>query len=343
MSKNEETTTITVVNTDEFKKLPVATQKLITKLTKDLKVNGLNLLNPLVESMVIIDGFKSIKYDAENEDTIKQYKEAKSTIRSFNASTRKAKKLIKAPLLATGKDLDKIERTFLDEAKQIQEEYLDVEFKPYLDAEEQKKIEAEEKKNAQTKAQIAELTEASIEQQLAISRSKIFSDYNSKINLLLPDVMNKVESYSKEALEQELLNFESSEFIIAEEHINTLLDDQIENIKTSYSNTKATSVRLLKSRINEMIADEEKKANAIQQEAVKQVEKIEISKPMIAPSVDGHEDFATVFKEQMMATIDFIGDIYTKNDKEAVAQKSAVTGLNSYMIKILNYLDDEKN
>ena len=140
MSKNEEPTMITVINTDEFKKLPPSTQKLITKLTKDLKVSGLNLLNPLVESMVIIDGFKAIKYDAENAETIQQYKDAKATIRSFNASTRKAKKEIKAPLLATGKDLDRIEKTFLEEAKEIQEKYLDVEFKPYIDEEERKKV-----------------------------------------------------------------------------------------------------------------------------------------------------------------------------------------------------------
>jgi len=338
-------TTVTVMQTEQFALLPKATQALITKLSKDLKVDGLNLFNPLIESMVTIEGFKELKFEAENELCIQQYKDAKAFTRSFNARTKEAKQKLKAPLLATGKDIELIAKTFLASAKDIYEEHLLVEFKPYLDEVEDKKQKALDKKNAATTAKIAELSEQTTDQKVALERSNIYRTYSSSFQEFLNTTIEKVDTYSIEALEQEKVNIKGSSFTLSEEHTNTLLPDQIENLRESYNGIMATSLRLIESKIEEVdmklkIAKTTEKENA---EPIGAGEFIVPSNEEVEESTcpPPAESFKQEFQRHMEALVDTMSNMKTITDKEARAKSSAIAGLGNYMLKIITFLENE--
>jgi len=325
--------------------LPLATQKLITDLSKDLKISGLNILNPLVEAMATIEGFRAIKYNSEDETTIEQYAEAKAFIRSFRARTKEAKSDLKKPLLDTGKKLDLIEKTFVGEATNVHDE-LDVEFKPYLDEVQRKKDEALAKKNAATTAKIKELTEETTAQQIALQRSIIFNKYNSMNQNILNDIITKTDNYSKDALQQELLTLNNTDFELEEKDKNILLEDQVFELKSGFNKIVATCVNMIKSKMVELtLLKEREDAEILDKAKREQSQKaLETATNFMAPSVATikSQSFRDAFEEQMNATIKYISNLDTVTEKEEKAQKSSVAGLQSYSAKIISYLD-EKN
>lgn len=336
--------TVTVVKAENFKALPLATQKLIIDLSKDLKISGLNILNPLVENMAIIEGFKAIKYNAEDEGTVEQYAEAKAFIRSFRARTKEAKSDLKKPLLDTGKKLDLIEKTFVNAATGVHDE-LDLEFKPYLDEIQRKKDEALAKKNAATTAKIKELTEETTAQQIALQRSILFNKYNTMNQNILNDIISKVENYSKDSLQIELMTLNNTEFewletdrmILLPEQHQELIDgfDKIRKTCINMITSKMTELTLLKEREDAEIADKIKR-----EQATKEIEK---ASNFIAPSISTSQSqsFRDAFEEQMNSTIKYIAELTVRSDRENKAQQSSIAGLRSYSAKIISYLDEE--
>jgi len=336
---------VTVVTAENFKLLPLATQKLITDLSKDLKISGLNILNPLVENMAIIEGFKAIKYNAEDETTVDQYAEAKSFIRSFRAATGKAKSELKRPLLDTGKKLDLIEKTFIGAATEVHDE-LDLEFKPYLDEVQRKKDEALAKKNAATTAKIKELTEETTAQQIALQRSILFNKYNSMNQNILNDIITKVDNYSKDALQYELLTLNNTEFEWMESDRMILLPEQHQELLDGFDKIRKTCIGMITGKMNELTLLKEKEEAELVDKAKREESQkaMETATNFIAPSIAvvRSQSFRDAFEEQMNSTIKYISNLDTVTEKEEKAQKSSIAGLQSYSMKIISYLD-EKN
>jgi hypothetical protein len=325
---------VTVLNMEEFKKLPKETQKIITSLSEDFGVKQLNVFNPLVEAMVTMEGFSTIKYEPENKESISQYKEAKKYSGNFNATTRKTKKELKAPLLATGKKLDAIEKVFLERSKDIME-IVNSEFQSYLDEKEEKAKIASDKKNAAAINKINELSEETVAQNLVIARNKAFTSYQASNQEMLDSVIERVDNWSANALTVELDAIDVRELVILEADSNILLDDQIENLNVSFNKMKETCVRMIKMRLTEI--ENEKKAS----EPIKEEEAIAPIPPTFnVPSIEDPQSFGKSFTEIMNKAVADINLLPTITEKEAEAKKSVTAGLNGYTLKILNYIGD---
>ena len=329
--------TMTVYEAEHFKALPKETQKLIESLSKELQVKQLNVLNPLVEAMATIEGFSKIKYQADNEESVQQYKDSKKYIGSFNASTKKAKSALKKPFLETGRKLDKIEKMFLERAKNVMQA-LEEEFKPYVDEQEKLKQEREEKKNKAILDKVAELSESDTKQKLVIERSKVYNKHSSENQAMLDDVMAKVETFSEMALKLELSKIEKRELVIPVEEENLLLDDQVVNLKTSFESMKKSCIRMIDLRLKEI---------EIEKSKPKETEEPKATNPEPPEDVIVHshehvkgEAFSTAFSRVMQNAVNQIEIIPVVNDREKQAKISAVGAMQGYLIKILNYLDN---
>jgi hypothetical protein len=320
--------TLIIYKAEEFDALPLETQKMIKSLSDDLNVKQLSVFNPLVEAMAIIEGFNELSYEADNEECIEQYKEAKKFVGSFNSSTKKAKSTLKKPFLETGKKLDKIEKTFLERAKEVMEK-VNEEFKPYLDEKAEKARLAEEKKNKASLDKIAELNEQSVEQSLVIERSKIYNSYLNFNQSMLDGIIEKVDSYSEDALKTLLEGLNEKELGIPQEHENILFEDQVENLTVSFNKMKETCIRMIKMRLSEIEAD---KAPTPTSEAP--------APTFTVPSIESPQSFGKSFMEIMKVTVANIELLPVITDKEKKAKLSVIGGLQGYTLKILNYIDD---
>ena len=180
------------------------------------------------------------------------------------------------------------------------------------------------------------------QQKIALERSNVFGKYSREYQEILNATIEKIVHYSIKALDNEKHILEASEFSLPEEHINTLLPDQVENLKASYNGIISTSLRLINSKIDDI-------HQKIELEKAK--EKIESTenygiKEMIAPVIDDDIPqvpgpditFGENFKGAMEALIEYIGELPTTCEKEEKAKSSAVAGLGNYMLKILNFL-----
>jgi len=322
--------TVTVYESKSFDSLPKETQKMIKSLSDDFNVKQLNVFNPLVEAMATIEGFTDLTYKPDDDECIEQYKESKKFFGSFNSSTKKTKQKLKKPILETGRKLDKIERTFLERAKEIWEG-VDKEFKPYLDEKEEKKAEADAKKNKASIDKINELSEQSVEQTLIIERSKVYKKYSDANQQALEDTLKKVETYSEMALNQELTKLIKQEFKIPDEELNILLVDQVETLSVSYESMKKTCIRMINMRLSEIINDKEKSAPTPEASTV----------DFNVKSTEKPLTFGQAFTEIMNRAVEDIKLLQVSDEKETQAKQSCIGGLQGYTLKILNYLSDE--
>lgn len=242
---------IPIVELEQYKLLPKPTQALIKDLSGDLKSSSLTVFNPLVEAMASIEAFKTIKYKEDDDDSIKAFKDAKSAIRSFRASTKEAKSTLKAPFLEIGKKLDTIEKTFIERATKILDE-LELEFKPYLDEEQRKKEELEARKNAEQTEKIEKLNEESSANAIIIKRMHIKSKYDSFIFGIGRDITSKLQTYSKEALKEELKLILIADLVIPQEEQEYLLREQIDELNQNFASAIHSATQLLEMKISAM-------------------------------------------------------------------------------------------
>jgi hypothetical protein len=341
-----ETKIIPLVEMESYKLLPTTTQKLLTEIAEELKIDGLTTFNPIVEAMITIEGFKSLKFKEDDDESVKGFKEAKKTIRSFNASTKRAKKTLKAPFLETGKKLDKFEKVFLEKAKTILTS-LEKEFQPYLDAEAQKKADREAKKNAKQTEQIEELTEADKANQLIIARMESEQAVNKRINAIMPAYMEKLENYSEKALQDELVYLESVQLLFDDKEKESLLDEQKFELKDLHDQAIGNVAKLVKMRLDDIerakkleAQPEPETAQPIQESAALAEEpKPDLAIMMAPPGPNEVETFLEQVNLHLDTCILGIASIQTLDDKELAVQGEIDRGLKNFKVKIEQRLE----
>lgn len=347
--------TITVVNVDDFKKLPVATQKIITDLTKDLKVTGLNVLNPLVENMAIIEGFKAIKYVEDSEECITQYKDAKAFIRSFRAETGRAKTALKKPFLETGKKLDLIEKTFVNGATAVHD-MLDLEFKSYLEAELEKANEKLAKKNSESIAYVSGLEESNKKQQDIIVRINLFNKAKSDIQKYLDDALANAETYSELALVMEIGKYMAIDVDYNSDEFEVLTEEQKTELKSLETKTVDAAKRILTLAKEEVIRNNSVNRDAFGNklltpeeafEPVAEEDKIPERPPLpgngFIPAIKDAltlGDYMTMHFEELVNSLEAF---QSENEVEIKTKEVAIKGIQSYLVKLLNYLNENRN
>lgn len=230
MTKKSEEAVLEVINTEQLERLPKKIYDPIVDLAPRLDVSATKKFNPLIKTLLEIDSYLDLKYDPEDEESVKAFKKAKGTIRSFNSAVGRAKTEMKKPYKETGDKIVAIEKVLKSAAATVLEK-LEEEFKPYLDAEEEKKRLAQEKKDKEKNEKIEELTNESSRKDLTIERQLIVSKYEKAKSTMLQNAISHVGKYSKEALEKELEAIKEFEFDVLPEEKEILLDDQFAELK----------------------------------------------------------------------------------------------------------------
>lgn len=356
---NTEETAIPIVEMTQFKLLSLPTQKKINELSVDLKATSLKTFNPLVQQMTVIEGYKTLKYVADDKTCIEQYKLAKASIKSFRARTKEAKKELKAPLLKTGKSIDEIEKVFIDRATEILKT-LDKEYDAYIQQEATKKQEALDKKNKATIEKITEMSQENIEAKIIIERMKAKNAYDNEIRQITIETGTKIATHSREALAKEYDSLNKlEEFYIAEKDISVLLPEQVVEIQKDWNTAVQGALMMLEMKIQQI--DDAAKLAAIpevnpltQRPVFTGMPMMPPAKPLveepiveekaymefIAPSLT--QENPDYFKDQvsliLQDAIESIENLNPANEKEKIVKANCATGLKGLEAKIIAYL-----
>ena len=346
--KENELKEIPIVELEQFKLLPLTTQKLINSLSENLKSDSLMVFNPLVESMARIEAFRGVKYDVDDPECIKLFKTAKSTIRSFRAATSKAKKGLKAPYILIGKNIDAIEKAFKGSATDILEK-LEVEFKPYLDEEEAKKQAREDKKNKEVLDKMDEMTEETVQQNIVIQRMNLKSSLDKKIFNITRELSDKIKHYSKDALELERMKLDNGVFEFTESDLAVLLPDQVQELKDNFAIAIDNSKQMIDMKIAEF---DRPKADVVvdtiaDEVPVNGLEEINIDDILggkfTAPSLseDDPEYFQTSINDIITEAIEKINGLKVVSDEEKNIQTKVTQSFSAIQDKINDFMSDE--
>jgi len=327
-----ETETLLMLDKKDLKRLPLTTQKLINELTEDLNIKGLNIFNPIIKAMIDVESFKELKYIADDKDNAKQFTRNKVLIGKFNASVGRAKKKLKAPLLAQGKLIDSIEKVFKGRASDVKTHLLE-EFSELIKIQEEAKKAKEEKKNKASIDKIAELSDESIQNKLIINRMKIKQKIDKEIQEITSNAIKQVNTFSKEALKKELndlLNY--NEFSLEEVEKATLLEEQKAEIEANFNTAIKGAIQMI-----------ELKINSFNTPLSVPVPLSNNSIEMVAPSLT--QENPEYFKDAMCHIIDeAINNINNLNpaiEKETNVKVGTISSLEKTKLKIIGYLSNE--
>lgn len=350
MSKELVVKEMVIIPEENMKHLSLPTQKLIGELSDELDIDKLTKFNPLVETMIEIESFKSIKYDADDDVSIASFKEAKSTIRSFRSLTKKTKSLLKKPILETGKKLDKIEKTFVERATNVLNE-LEKEFKPYLDEEEKKKEERLAKKNKATTDKIEALSDEAVQQKKIIERGKLHTKLQNEISTYVPDAMTKAKTFSKNALAEEieaLKELKDTGYNLEEDEKAILLEEQQEEIATLFQNNIDAALHILQTEFDKPVVPVvpviESGHNLGDTLTMGQISQPESSgMQMMAPSLTqaNPDYFKTTVDTILSNSIVELNKLDPANDKEKSVKETLLKSFTSSKSKVIAYLDGE--
>jgi len=191
-----------------FEKLPAPIKKDLTYLSKEIRATELETLAPLIDNLVSlknkVDSLQVTKDEKGNfeKDSIKEFKNLKSELRSFNASIRSGVDECKRPYMDINKSFIAIKKGFESEQSAMLDS-IEVKFKEYLDEEEKKKAERAAKKEAALKAEIEAEKEASKAQ---MSQANKIMAYNK----LKYDVLNDFfQGYKNKSLTYDIPNLKA--------------------------------------------------------------------------------------------------------------------------------------
>jgi hypothetical protein len=202
---------IEIFTLEQLEILPKEAKDSIITLGDNLPQKELMILNPLVAELLKIKELAKIKYVplsaeptkteiADHKDNIAEFKEAKKSISALTTQNALAKKAIKGPLDALGKEVLNIERSVNSIAKEVLEA-LETTFAGYLEAEKIKAAEALAKREEKAKAAVNELTEQN-KAQSAIFAKSILTNF-LKYELLVEtktEVNNAIDNYALDKL-----------------------------------------------------------------------------------------------------------------------------------------------
>lgn len=288
----KEVTEIEIFTEEQLNILPQEAKDGVVSLTENLPKRELLVLNPLVVQLLKIKELSKIKYvplpekptkedTAKHKELIAEFKQAKSDIVAFKKMAGEAKKSIKGPLDALGKQVLVVEKSVVDIALEVAET-LDKEFKTYLDEEAEKSRIATEKRNAKATEAINALTEQSKAQSDLIKKSALitFLKYEMLENKKTV-VKNAIENYSLEALTEllEAIKEDTFEGYTTEQQLDLLDEQELLACKTIFFNTKLDFTTSINARL---------KILELEKENEKLIEKIEVvTTPVINQGVQG--------------------------------------------------------
>jgi len=189
-----------------FDKLPKEISKDLTYLQKEARDKELKQFIPLInEYLDIRNRVESLEVSKDEKgnitkESIKEYKEVKKDLRSFNASMKSTIDDIKKPYWDINKKFVAVKKTF-EENKKSFEEHCDVVFKDYVEEQQRKKEERERKKREALEAEINEKKE---EAEKATQKANEISIFNNlkydRIMKEADDLGSKVENLNVQAL-----------------------------------------------------------------------------------------------------------------------------------------------
>lgn len=275
MAKEKEPKEIEVLTTELVEQLDETVKEDIVLLTERLGDKGMLPLNPLVSTYQGLLKHRELKYevkmdeDGKEQDNSQDYKDAKGEIRSFRATVGKTKKMMKADIIATGKALDNIEKTFIEQATEIHDE-LDANFKEYLDAVEKKKAEAQAKKEKARNEEIerlnAEKNDALLKAKKAGAMNKIKYDvllaYKEKKN-------NELATLNVKAIDHNIVKFNAFKMTDLILEAGAMDDwDMLEDHEQLSMHTQFKSI------IKDLVANFEAKKVLVAEEDLKRAEKL---------------------------------------------------------------------
>jgi len=338
-----ETLELTVIDEKSMKHLSLPTQKLIKDLSKELNVEKLQLFNPLVETMITIEGFKDIKYNEEDPETIQQYKDASKVIKSFRASTKRAKSALKKPILETGKKLDTIEKTFVGRATDVLEALLE-EFKPYIEEEARLKQEREDRKNKATIEKIEQLSDETIQQQLVMARMNAKMRIDAELNSFVPDAVEKAQTFSKEALSKQieaLKELKIQGYTFNDDDIALLLEDQAEEIKKTFYRNIDSSIAILEMAFSKPdLSSAPPLPPPPKPVDLMDIEVNESGISFVAPSItqENPDYFSNAISDILDDAIESISNLNPAEPREGIIKKELIDYLTQLQTKATDYL-----
>lgn len=202
---------IEIFSQEQLEFLPQDTKDAVINLSSNLPQKELLVLNPLVSSLIQIQDLLKIEFiplpeeaskeeKEKHKESIESFKSAKKIISAFKQSSAKAKKEIKGPLDALGKNVLVVEKSVNTIAEDILQK-IELKFKPYIDAEAEKLRLAAEKKSEKEREAIRQLSEQNEEQSKLVRKGQVttFLKYEMLENVK-EEVKNGIENYSIEKL-----------------------------------------------------------------------------------------------------------------------------------------------
>lgn len=248
---------INIFSTEQLQILDSETQKEIVFLSDNLPTKELLILNPLVSKLIEIQSYRdTIKYVADDKESIEAYKEASKDLKATIKLITETKSTIKRPLDALGKSVLAIEKT----SKSIVEDVIttiDYEFSEYLKKEEERKEAARLKREEKEREKVRELEEQSRQANQMLVKTNILNSLKYEIpDAFSNEVMTALESYSVSALIdlQSRFNgeglFESKLSEIDKDKI--LSEEEMEICKTIFDKKISDGMILISRRIDQL-------------------------------------------------------------------------------------------
>lgn len=200
MENNQEQPTVEVFTEEQLQLLPKGAQESIIFLEKNLPSKELLVLNPLVSHLLRIKEHENLKYVEGDKSVIDSYKVAKKDISSFKKASGEAKKAMKGPIDAIGKQILAIEK----EVNSVADQVLNTMMKEFdaFEKEEEKRIEADRAKRVKKETEtINQLTQEQQDQANQIEKTKILNKIKFEAAADIEMKVNQaIDNYSMDAL-----------------------------------------------------------------------------------------------------------------------------------------------
>lgn len=288
------TNEIEIFSEEQLDILPKEAKASIIELGNNLPTKELLVLNPLVAKLLQIKELTKIKYvplpeDPTKEDkeaykaNIEEFKEAKKEITSLKQQSAIAKKAIKGPLDALGKEVLNVERSINEIALEVLS-VIEESFKPYTDEVAEKAAAALKIKTDKANEAINALSAENLAQANTFKKSTLitFLKYEMLGDTKL-EVNNAIENYSLERLYalRDLIPLKTFESLTVGKELDLLSEEELTAVKNVFQNEIKQFISSINVKITtlELLKTNEKLSDTVEQ----QTEQLEIKSIPIPP------------------------------------------------------------
>ena len=222
----------------------------LRNVIRQAPTNNIAAINPVIDALNWIQGFKVLKYDAEAKNG-DQYTKAKTTLGTMNTKIKDAAKVLKAEASAYLADCRSLEALLLDEVK-IVRGAIDENFKEFLEEKARIAEEKAAKRDAEKNATIQQLTESGAEtaeklanQQKATRKLEV----EAIINRVIVEVTRKIPDLNEEGLMRLRESVNNSKLGEVDSPIVQFTDVEKGVFNMAYSREVVAAVKLIDDKI----------------------------------------------------------------------------------------------